>query len=104
MELPDAVRHIVDQAGFGAFCRGLSRLTASKPLIAALVERWWDTTDSFHFSATGDMTMTPYDFSMLTSIGVVGDPISFDTEMDEWYAVQIHLLGTQPPLARAGYA
>ncbi|GMP54356.1 hypothetical protein CsSME_00019555 [Camellia sinensis var. sinensis] len=39
MELPDAVRHIVDQAGFGAFCRGLSRLTASRPLIAALAER-----------------------------------------------------------------
>ncbi|KAL7213423.1 hypothetical protein ACSBR2_016029 [Camellia fascicularis] len=86
MELPDAVRHIVDQAGFGAFCRGLSRLTASRPLLATLVERWWDTTDFFHFSATRDMTMTPYDFSMLIGIGVGGDPIPFDTDMDEWDA------------------
>ncbi|GMP54999.1 hypothetical protein CsSME_00019959 [Camellia sinensis var. sinensis] len=93
MELPDAVRRIVDQAGFGAFCRGLSRLTASRPLLAALVERWWDTTDSFHFSITGDMTMTPYDFSMLTGIRVRGDPIPFDTDMDEWEAAQIYLLG-----------
>ncbi|GMP58293.1 hypothetical protein CsSME_00022009 [Camellia sinensis var. sinensis] len=85
-ELPDAVRRIVDQAGFGAFCRGLSRLTTCRPLLAALVERWWDTTDSFHLSATGDMTMTPYDFSMLTGIGVGGDPIPFDTDMDEWTA------------------
>ncbi|GMP83659.1 hypothetical protein CsSME_00037488 [Camellia sinensis var. sinensis] len=93
MELPDTVRHIVDQAGFGAFCRGLSRLTASRPLIAALVERWWDTTDSFHFSVAGDMTMTPYDFSMLTGIRVGGHPIPFDTDMDEWEAAQIYLLG-----------
>ncbi|GMP93976.1 hypothetical protein CsSME_00043599 [Camellia sinensis var. sinensis] len=93
VELPDAVRHIVDQAGFGAFCRGLSRLMTSRPLFAALVERWWDTNDSFHLSAMGDMTMTPYDFSMLTGIRVGGDLIPFDTDMDEWTAAQIHLLG-----------
>ncbi|XP_028126244.1 protein MAIN-LIKE 2-like [Camellia sinensis] len=103
MELPNAVRHIVDQAGFGAFCRGLSRLTASRPLLAALVGRWWDTTDSFHFSAMGDMTMTPYDFSMLTGIGVGGDPIPFDTDMDEWEATQIYFLGKMSPLARPGF-
>ncbi|GMP37377.1 hypothetical protein CsSME_00009087 [Camellia sinensis var. sinensis] len=102
-ELPDAVRRIVDQAGFGAFCRGLSRLTTCRPLFAALVERWWDTTDSFYFSAAGDMTMTPYDFSMLTGIEVGGDPIPLDTDMDEWTAAQIYLLGEVPPLARPGY-
>ncbi|KAI8012885.1 Protein MAIN-LIKE 2 [Camellia lanceoleosa] len=83
-ELPDAVLQIVDEAGFGIFCRGLSQLTICRPLLAALVERWWDTTNSFHFSVAGDMTMTPYDFSMLTGIGVGGDPIPFDTDMDEW--------------------
>ncbi|KAI7990360.1 Protein MAINTENANCE OF MERISTEMS, partial [Camellia lanceoleosa] len=102
-ELPDAVRQIMDQAEFGAFCKGLSRLTTSKPLLAALAERWWDTTDSFHLSATGDMTMTPYDFSMLTGIGVGGDPIPFDTDMDEWTATQIYLLGEVPPLARPDF-
>ncbi|KAF5932894.1 hypothetical protein HYC85_029065 [Camellia sinensis] len=103
LELPDAVRDIVDEAGFGIFCRGLSRLTTCRPLLAALAERWWDTTDSFHFSVAGDMTMTPYDFSMLTGIGVGGDPIPFDTDMDEWDAAQLYLLGTQPHLARAGF-
>ena len=47
--------------------------------------------------------MTPFDFSMLTGIGVGGDPIPFDTDMDEWDAAQLYLLGTQPPLARAGF-
>ncbi|KAI7994534.1 Protein MAINTENANCE OF MERISTEMS, partial [Camellia lanceoleosa] len=103
IELPDAVCQIVDEADFGIFCRGLSRLTTYRPLIAALVERWWDTTNSFHFSVAGDMTMTPYDFSMLTGIGVGGDPIPFDTDMDEWDTAQLYLLGTQPPLARAGF-
>ncbi|KAL7184930.1 hypothetical protein ACSBR2_026973 [Camellia fascicularis] len=49
------------------------------------------------------MTMTPYDFSMLTSIGVGGDLIPFDTDMDEWEAAQIYLLGELPPLARPGF-
>ncbi|GMP35857.1 hypothetical protein CsSME_00008156 [Camellia sinensis var. sinensis] len=88
MELPNAIRHIVDEAGFGIFCMGLSRLTASQPLLGALVERWWDTTDSFHFSTVGEMTMTPFDFSMLTGIG--------------WDAAQIYLLGTRPHLFQPG--
>ncbi|GMP34757.1 hypothetical protein CsSME_00007497 [Camellia sinensis var. sinensis] len=83
IELPDGVCHIIDEVGFGLFCTGLSRL-------GALVERWWDTTNSFHFSIAVEMTMTPYDFSMLTGIGVGGQSISYDTDMDEWKA------GTEP--------
>ena len=47
--------------------------------------------------------MTPYDFSVLTGIGVGGDPIPFDIDMDEWTAAQVYLLGAAPPLARPGY-
>ncbi|KAI8005047.1 Protein MAIN-LIKE 2, partial [Camellia lanceoleosa] len=103
IEPPDDVHHIVDGASFGIFCMGLSRLTASRPLLGALVERWWDTTDSFHISIVGEMTMTPFDFSMLTGIGVGGDPIPFDTDMGEWDAAQIFLLGIFPPLSRPGF-
>ena len=46
--------------------------------------------------------MTPFDFSMLTGIGVGGDPIPFDTDMSECDAAQIFLLGTRPPLSRPG--
>ncbi|KAL7189851.1 hypothetical protein ACSBR1_039477 [Camellia fascicularis] len=51
-------------------------------LYGALAERWWDTTDSFHFSSTREMTMTSYDFSMLTGLWIgVGDLILFDPDM-----------------------
>ncbi|KAL7253962.1 hypothetical protein ACSBR1_008329 [Camellia fascicularis] len=49
-ELPAGVRDIVNEASFGLFCSGLTQVTASSPLLGALVERWWDTTNSFHFS------------------------------------------------------
>ncbi|KAI8003866.1 Protein MAIN-LIKE 2, partial [Camellia lanceoleosa] len=102
MELPDDVRYIIDEAGFGLFCMGLSRLIVSRPLLGALVERWWDTTDSFHFSTAGEMTMTPFDFSMVTGIEVGGHPIPYDTDMGEWEAAWIYLLGARPPISRSG--
>ncbi|KAF5932784.1 hypothetical protein HYC85_028955 [Camellia sinensis] len=75
-ELPDAVQRIVDRAGFGTFCRGLSRLSTCRPLLPL-----W----------------------RRDGIGVGGDPIPFDTDMDEWTAAQVHLLGEAPPLARPGF-
>ncbi|KAI7979696.1 Protein MAIN-LIKE 2, partial [Camellia lanceoleosa] len=96
MELPDVVRHIVDEAGFGPFCMGLSCHPASRTLLGALVERWWDTTNSFNFSAAGDMTMTLYDFSMLMGLDVAGQPIPYDADMGEWEAAWTYLLGAHP--------
>ncbi|XP_028074891.1 protein MAINTENANCE OF MERISTEMS-like [Camellia sinensis] len=100
-ELPEAVRDWVDQAGFGPFCTGISRYPASKTLMGALVERWWDTTNSFHFLATGDMTMTPFDFAILTSLDMGGWPIHYDEDMGEWEAAWIYLLGARPPVDRS---
>ncbi|KAI7985389.1 Protein MAIN-LIKE 2, partial [Camellia lanceoleosa] len=95
-ELPDVVCHIVDKAGSGLFCARISRYLASRTLMGALVERWWDTTNSFHFSATGDMTMTPYDFAMLTGLDVAGRPVPYDADMGEytWFSGQFK--GTMP--------
>ncbi|XP_028070029.1 protein MAINTENANCE OF MERISTEMS-like [Camellia sinensis] len=98
MELPDGVRHIVDQAGFGPFCVGLSRLQVSRTLMGALVGRWWDTTNFFYFSATGDMTITPYNFSILMGLDVEGQPIPYDFDMDEWEATWTYLLRAHPPI------
>ncbi|KAL7215063.1 hypothetical protein ACSBR1_027272 [Camellia fascicularis] len=80
-ELPPEVRDLVDKAGFGLFCTGLSRHLASQALLRVLVERWWNTTNSFHLSSAGEMTMTPYDFAMITGLGVGGDSIPFDIDM-----------------------
>ncbi|GMP46176.1 hypothetical protein CsSME_00014435 [Camellia sinensis var. sinensis] len=83
MDLPDGVRQIIDDAGFSLFCMGLSHLMASITLLGALVERWWDTTNSFHFSTTGDMAVTLYDFAMLTGLEVGGRSIPYDSDMGE---------------------
>ncbi|KAL7250451.1 hypothetical protein ACSBR1_012460 [Camellia fascicularis] len=81
------VRTLVNAAGFGPFCVGLVQMRAESLLHRALVERWWDTMDSFHFSLIGELTLTPYDFAMLTSLQVgVGDPIPFDPGMAQWKA------------------
>ncbi|KAL7160906.1 hypothetical protein ACSBR2_041531 [Camellia fascicularis] len=58
-KLPAGVRDIIDETSFGLFYSGLIRVIASRPLLGALVERWWDTTNSFHLSITGEMMMTP---------------------------------------------
>ncbi|GMP81949.1 hypothetical protein CsSME_00036471 [Camellia sinensis var. sinensis] len=70
---PAEVFTLVDAAGFGPFYCGA--LTDE--------ERWWDTTNSFHFSSTREMTLTPYDFSMLTGLRVGRD-------------TQLQLLGAIP--------
>ncbi|GMP48767.1 hypothetical protein CsSME_00016008 [Camellia sinensis var. sinensis] len=67
-ELPAGVCDIVDETDFGLFYSGLTRVIASRPLLGALVERW-------------KMTMTRYDFAMITGLGVGGDPIPFYTDM-----------------------
>ncbi|XP_028117850.1 protein MAIN-LIKE 2-like [Camellia sinensis] len=100
-ELPTGVRDIIDKAGFSLFCYDLSRHIASQTLLGALVERWWDTTNFFHLSSTGEMTMTPYDFAMLTVLGVRGDLIPVDTDIGEWEVAWIHLLGAHPSLYRS---
>ncbi|KAL7248835.1 hypothetical protein ACSBR1_011085 [Camellia fascicularis] len=46
------------------------------------------------------MTMTPYDFSMITGLGVGGDLIPLDLDMGEREAAWIELLGAHPPLFR----
>ncbi|GMP95522.1 hypothetical protein CsSME_00044540 [Camellia sinensis var. sinensis] len=101
-KLPARVRDIVNEVGFGLFCSSLSRVIASHPLLGALVERWWDTTNSLHLSTSGEMMMTPYDFAMITGLGVGGNPIPLDLDMGEWEAAWLELLGAHPPIYQTG--
>ncbi|KAL7180439.1 hypothetical protein ACSBR1_043608 [Camellia fascicularis] len=95
--LPVAVCTAVDAVGFGPFCSGLIQMRAESWLYGALVERWWETTDSFHLSSTREMMLTPYDFSMLTELRVgAGGPVIFDPDMTQWKDAQRQLLGAIP--------
>ena len=52
------------------------RRTPHKELLSALAERWWPTTDTFHFG-WGEMTMTPEDFSAIFGIPFGVRPLEF---------------------------
>ncbi|XP_028079840.1 protein MAIN-LIKE 2-like [Camellia sinensis] len=103
--LPMEVRVLVDTAGFGPFCSGLIQMRVESLLYRALVERWWDTTDLFHFSLIGEMTLTPYDFMMLTGLRVgVGGLIACDLDIMQWRAAHPQLLGVIPDATSHGYS
>ncbi|KDP42362.1 hypothetical protein JCGZ_01938 [Jatropha curcas] len=54
--------------------------TSYKELLGALAERWWDTTNTFHFP-WGEMIMTPVDFSVISGIPFGTRPIEL---YDDW--------------------
>ncbi|KAI8551106.1 hypothetical protein RHMOL_Rhmol06G0159300 [Rhododendron molle] len=91
--LPGAVQGIVRQAGFGEFVGVLARgVCNDRPVVRALAERWWDTTNTFHFSF-GELTVTPLDFAAITGLRVGGDPIPFDIATGRQAAFQREMLG-----------
>ncbi|KAI8538418.1 hypothetical protein RHMOL_Rhmol09G0101600 [Rhododendron molle] len=78
ISLPERVRDLVDAAGFGPFIQTLTAVKSDHALLTALAERWWDTSNSFHFPL-GEMIVTPADFAAITGLRVGGDPIPFDS-------------------------
>ena len=49
-------------------------------MLKAFAERWWATTNTFHFNF-GEMTITPLDFSMLTGLPCGGTAIPFHIDI-----------------------
>lgn len=92
----------MDETDFGLFCSSLTWVITSHPLLGTLVERWWDTTNFFHFSTTREMMMTLYGFTMIIDLDIGGDPIPLDLDMGEWVAVWAELLGACPPIYQTG--
>lgn len=85
---------MVDKAGFGQFIPPLTQAKNDHTVLTALVERWHDTSNTFHFSV-GELTVTPLDFAATTDLRVGGEPIPFDTgiHIDEtalrWFLGQV---------------
>lgn len=94
-ELPDSVKRLVDAIGFMQVIRLLSKTKVDHYLLTALTERWWDTTNTFHFGF-GEMTIKPLDFAAITGLRVGGDPIPFDSGLVGDREAVEHLLGFGP--------
>lgn len=93
--LPERVRELVDAAGFGFFIPTLTTVKNDHAVLTALAERWQDTSNTFHFS-TGEMTVTPLDFTTIIGLRVGGEPISFDLGIHKDEASLRWFLGLAP--------
>lgn len=95
-DLPGMVRGLVDDAGFGIFIQILTTpVRDDHALLTDLVERWWDTTNTFHL-LPGEMTVTLLDFAAITGLRVGGDPIPFDIGLADDDAALQWFLGFVP--------
>jgi len=57
----------------------------------------------FYFSSIRELTLTPYDFAMLTGLRVgVRSSIPFNPDMAQWRVAQFHLLGEIPDVISPG--
>ena len=92
--LPDVVKERVQAAGFGDFITVLSPVQRSTDVLKALAERWWATTNTFHFSF-GEMTVTPLDFSMLTGLRCGGSPIPYYQDVHHHSEILARCLATR---------
>ena len=71
------MRAYIQEASFKPILGLLLKRSASATLVQCLIERWWDTTHTFHI-AEQEMTVTPYDFYCMTDLSFEGAIISLD--------------------------
>ena len=70
-------RAYIWEVGFEPIIGLLPERFASATLVKWLIERWWDTTHTFHI-AKWKMTVAPYDFYRMTGLSSEGAIISLD--------------------------
>ena len=77
--LSPSIKNIINEAGFGTFFETLLNHETHEykdlQLLLALAERFWDTICTFHFPGIGEVMLTPYDFSVITSLRLGGERI-----------------------------
>ncbi|KAI8572489.1 hypothetical protein RHMOL_Rhmol01G0203200 [Rhododendron molle] len=101
--LPQSARDAVALAGFERLILGFRLPKAELGLTTALVERWWDTTNTFHLLEAGEMTITPGDFALLTGLRVGGDPLPIDPRIHERRGAFDYLLGKTPTVSESSH-
>jgi hypothetical protein len=73
------VKQFIDEAGWQRFFL-IDTEKSSMRFVEALVERWWDTTHTFHLPC-GELGFTPLDWAMLTGISIgVGTPLPYSDD------------------------
>ncbi|KAF8393906.1 hypothetical protein HHK36_020106 [Tetracentron sinense] len=89
-----ALRDALGRTPLGSFLT-IPRIQSDRRLIAALCERWFGDTNTFHFPCC-ELAITPLDFVMLTGIQIVGEviPPLPDISMDQAAA----LMGVSPAI------
>ena len=70
-------RAYIQEPGFEPIIGLLSEKSANATLVQCLIERWWDTTHTFHI-AKREITVTPYNFYLMTSLSFEGNIINLD--------------------------
>ena len=74
-DLDGETKALVNTVGFEPIMCLLPKKAASGILVKALVERWWDTTYTFHI-ARREIIMTPHNFHQMTSLRSYGPIIN----------------------------
>ena len=67
----------IREAGFEPIIDILLEKSASATLVQRFIERWWDTTHTFHI-VEREMTVTSYDFYYMIGLSFKGVIISLD--------------------------
>ncbi|XP_026431635.1 protein MAINTENANCE OF MERISTEMS-like [Papaver somniferum] len=84
------IKYIIDKAGWGRLL-AMEIGEASHPVIDYLVERWWDTTHTFHFPF-GEMGFTPLDWVVLTGLSIgIGDDVPYNPVKYKFDYVREHV-------------
>ena len=65
--LAPETRGYIWEADFEPIISLLPEKSASATLVQCLIERWWDTTHTFHITKQ-ELRVTPYDFYRMTSL------------------------------------
>ncbi|XP_058211681.1 protein MAIN-LIKE 1-like [Rhododendron vialii] len=91
------VRQLIDKAGFSEFIQTLTPARNDHAILVVLAERWRDTTNTFHLPI-GEMTVTPADFAAITDLRVGGEPIPFNSGIQEDLVALEWFLGEAPKI------
>ena len=97
------IKNVINEAGFRTFLQALLDHDTNEykdlQLLLAFLERLSDTTCTFHFLSIGEVMLTPYDFSAITSLKLGDERIKVN---DSITLVEIRgLLGAMPPKIRS---